>query len=377
MTDRSPLSLRRPTFSGQFPVLSDREIGPRIGGVRCQATLETESETGVRTLSAVSYIGDVISTDVTLRPYGGRDDLAGMATVINARVAEEGEGEHASVASLAEQYDHLQRCDPATDILMAVDDRGAIVGYARVMWDDVSEGYRAYYVAFEAISTIDGLGQHLLHWGIDRATAIAAAHDVPDQRIQAWANDGGPRESIVRASGFAPFQWSAFMVRPHLRDIPDRPLPSGLEIRPVDPSHLRAIWEADIEAFRDHPGYVEQTETDWERFLDEAAPGTDLWQIAWAGGTVAGQVRTYVNDGEAEQLGRRRAWTENISTPRNWRAKGVASALIAASLRQLAQLGFDEAALGVNLDNPTGALGVYERMGYELVMRQTVYSRSI
>ena len=320
----------------------------------------------------------VLSTsDVSVRAYGGRDDLAGFADVINARVAEEGEGEHATVTSLAEQYDHLQRCDPGTDIAVAEDASGAVVGYARVFWDDVSEGYRAYYIAFEALSAVEGLAGRMLDWGIGRATDIAGGHDHPDRRLETWANDGGSRQAQVTAAGFTPFSWSAFMVRPHLDDIPDRALPEGLTLRPAVSDELRAIWEADIEAFRDHPGYVEQGETDWERFIDEAAPGTDLWQVAWNGDAVAGQVRTYVNEGEAESLGRRRAWTENISTRRDWRAKGVASALIAASLRQLATLGFDEAALGVDLDNPTGALGVYERMGFAVVLRQTHYHRAL
>jgi ribosomal protein S18 acetylase RimI-like enzyme len=55
----------------------------------------------------------------------------------------------------------------------------------------------------------------------------------------------------------------------------------------------------------------------------------------------------------------------------------VASALIASSLRQLASLAFDEAALGVDLDNPTGALGVYQRLGYQVVLRMTEYRRPL
>jgi ribosomal protein S18 acetylase RimI-like enzyme len=31
----------------------------------------------------------------------------------------------------------------------------------------------------------------------------------------------------------------------------EAPLPEGVEIRPVEDEHLRAIWEADAEAFRD------------------------------------------------------------------------------------------------------------------------------
>jgi hypothetical protein len=51
-------------------------------------------------------------TGMRLRRHG-RGDLAGMAAVINARIAAEGEGEHTTVASLAEVYNNLTRCDPA------------------------------------------------------------------------------------------------------------------------------------------------------------------------------------------------------------------------------------------------------------------------
>jgi len=314
---------------------------------------------------------------VTFRPFRGHEDLPGMTDLINARVAEEGEGEHATVASLMENYDHLQNCDVATDMIVAEDESGRVVGYARTFWADVSEGYRGYYVGFEASPEFDGLGRDIVEWGVNRAEAVAGTHDHVDRRIVLWANETGTRAELVGALGYEAFAWSAYMVRPHLRDIPDAPLPDGLELRPVAEEHLRAIWEADIEAFRDHRGYVEQTEIDFERFLDEAKTGTDLWQIAWDGDTVGGQVRTHVNDGEAQQLGRRRAWTENISTRREWRGKGVASALIASSLRQLAGLGFDEAGLGVDLDNPTRALGVYERIGFKVVLRQIEYFKQL
>src|SRR5918995_4856686 len=87
---------------------------------------------------------------LTFRALRGREDYPGIAALINERVAEYGEGEHATATSVAERYDHLQRCDPATDVLMVDAPDGRLVAYARVFWDDVSEGYRAYYVVFEA-----------------------------------------------------------------------------------------------------------------------------------------------------------------------------------------------------------------------------------
>ena len=102
-----------------------------------------------------------------------------------------------------------------------------------------------------------------------------------------------------------------------------------------------------------------------------------MWQVAWAGDEVVGQVRTYANDGDREMFGRRRAWTEYISTARAWRKQGIATALICASLRQLADLGYEEAALGVDTENPSGALGLYESLGYVVVATDATMQRPI
>ncbi|MGH9117949.1 MAG: GNAT family N-acetyltransferase [Acidimicrobiales bacterium] len=105
--------------------------------------------------------------------------------------------------------------------------------------------------------------------------------------------------------------------------------------------------------------------------------GTELWQVAWAGEEVVGQVRTHANPGEAGRLGRRRGWTEDISTSRAWRRRGVASALICNSLRQLRELEFDEAGLGADTENLSGAFDLYASLGYRQVSLRAVYERPI
>ena len=297
-----------------------------------------------------------------------------MADVINARISAEGDGEHTTEASMAEQYDHLQRCDPITDIVVA-EDAGELVGYARTTWSDVRDGYREYWVVHEARDDVPVAHRLLFDWAVARATAIAADHDHPRRRLRAFAAVGGRRHELLTAAGFEPIGFSANMVRTDLEEVRELPLPPGLVVRPVGSDDLRVIWEADVEAFRDHPGFVEQDEEDWGRFLDEAAVGTDLWKVAWDGGAVVGQVRTRVQEGEAERIGRRRAWTEEISTRKDWRGRGVASALITASLRQLADLGFDEAALSADVESDAGSFRLYESLGYREVLRSAMLVR--
>lgn len=312
---------------------------------------------------------------VTLRAWR-HDDLAGMCDLINARVIAEGEGEPTTLEAITGMYDHLEHCDPATDIVVAVDADDRVVGYARTCWFDMVDGHRSYHVIFEGADGHPGCEGQLLDWSLSRGAEVAADHDHPDRRFDAMAADGSPRAAALGDRGFVPYAWSAMMVRPHLRDLPEAPLPAGLEMRPVAEDQLRTIWEADVEAFRDHRFEREQTDADWEIFRSVVGD-TSLWHVAWDAVGIAGQVRTYVIDDESERLGRRRAWTESISTRRDWRGRGVASAVIVSSLRQLAALGYDEAALGVDLDNPTGALGVYERLGYRVVKRYSAYHRPI
>ena len=146
------------------------------------------------------------------------------------------------------------------------------------------------------------------------------------------------------------------MVRPFVDDLPDHRLPEGLEIRPVRDEDLRAIWEADMEAFKDHWGYVEPTEDGFKRFLEFPFNDTSLWKIAWDDEGVAGQVKSFIDTAENEEHGRQRGWTEAISTARRWRRRGVAKALIVESIRELAGRGMTEVALGVHTENPNGRL---------------------
>ena len=302
------------------------------------------------------------------------DDLPAMVELINDRVLREGDGAFTTLNEMAGQYRNLQRCDPLTDIVVAADAEDRAIGYARTMWDDVAEGHRNYWLISEADPSVDGLDSDLLDWVERRAREVAAGHDAADRRLVGEAVVDGSRARRYEQRGFHAGMYDTLMIRPHLRDIPDRPLPAELQLRPVEESHLRAIWEADVDAFRDHRGYVEQTESDWNEFLEEVAEQDfSLWQVAWHDNRVVGQVRTFVVAEEIERTGRRRAWTEEISTDRAWRGRGVAASLICSSLRQLAGRGYEQAALGVDTENPNRALGLYASLGFEQARLSALY----
>lgn len=320
--------------------------------------------------------------DLTARPYRGPSDHAAMATMLNRWYRAIGTGEVATVEDLDHNYAHLENCDPSVDMVMVEDPDGRVVGYTRTDWWQVVDGERKYAV-FAKVDpdwADSGLPLAMLSAAERHNRQIASSHHVTCPKVlEGWAEDDHERvmvESYLEL-GFSAITHGAVMVRPHLDDIPDVSLPAGVEIRPVQESHLRAIWEADKEAFRDHWGYSEPSEEDWDRFLSFPHRDESLWKVAWADDVVVSQVRTFINDAENTELGQKRGWTEFISTHRDWRGRGIASALICESLQELKLRGMNDAALGVHVENPNGAFRLYESLGYKVVERSTTFQKRI
>ncbi|HMJ80862.1 MAG TPA: GNAT family N-acetyltransferase [Candidatus Dormibacteraeota bacterium] len=314
------------------------------------------------------------------------DDYAAMTEMANASRLAEGSTFITTVEEMANFYSHLTNCDLARDAF-AVEVEGRLAGYARTEWYDTYDGERIHEVVcfLEPARRRLGIGRAMLRTLEGRVRELAGeapageAAGSPPRFLQSQAEgkDVG-REVLLRSEGFEPVRYGFTMVRPDLEDQHDAPLPEGLEIREVRPEHLRAIWEADAEAFRDHWGMGPPTEADYQEFLtDPMTNDTTLWRIAWDGDQVAGQVRSFINEEENRLYGRERGWVESISVRRPWRHRGLARALIAASFPLLRARGMTEGALGVDTENLSGALRIYESMGFRAVSKETTFRKRV
>ena len=191
---------------------------------------------------------------VTFRPFLGASDYPHFARIITTCSRGEGSDRVETAEQIASGYDHLERCDPRHDLLVAEVD-GVPVGYSRVWWDQEVDGPLLYkHVCFiDPIAGGRGIGSSLFAWNEGRLLEIASAHDVPDKLFEVWANDrNAAAAALARDNGLEPVTYAAEMVRPSVEDLPEHALPDGLEIRPVREEDLRTIWEAEVEAFRDH-----------------------------------------------------------------------------------------------------------------------------
>jgi mycothiol synthase len=317
---------------------------------------------------------------VEFRAFRGRADYPELARIITAHSKGEGDDRVETAEGIASGYEHLENCDPARD-LVVVEIDGTAVGYTRVSWEQEADGPRLYrmFCFLDPAYMGRGIGTALVEWDLARLREIAAEHDdAPEKFFETWLNDGNvAAAALIREAGFEPITYSATMVRPTVDDLPDHRLPDGLEIRPVRDEDLRTIWEADVEAFRDHWGFSEPTEESYKRFLAYPYNDPTLWKIAWDDEGVAGQVKSYIDTAQNKELGIKRGWTENISTSRRWRRRGVAKALIVESIRELASRGMTQVALGVHTENPNGAFDLYAGLGYEVVSTWTTYRKPL
>jgi len=320
---------------------------------------------------------------LTFRHFRGPADYPRMAAAIAAS-AEADKVERVTTAEdLANSYAHLTNCDPDQDMIFA-EMNSEVIGYSRGWWREEVTGSRVYeFVGFLVPAwRRKGIGRAMLAWMENRLRTVAGGHPAERPKFfQAFVTqDEAGLAAMLAGKGYQPIRYEWDMVCPTLEDIADFPLPEGLELRPALSDHYRAIWDAAAEAFRDHWGYSEDTEEDYQAWLVEKTVfQPHLWQIAWdvATNQIAGQVRTFIDQPQNEKFNRKRGFTEFISVRRPWRRRGLARALIARSLEVQKQQGMNESALSVDTENLSGATRVYEACGFRVVKQSTIYRKPL
>lgn len=317
------------------------------------------------------------------RRFRDEADCARIADILNAAHRADGDEAVESVEEVANHYQHLVNCDLATDFLMIETDAGQAIGYSRVWWDQEDEGTRRYasLVQIKPDYRHRGLGRALLRWAEDRLRTIARTHPDDGPRVfQVWVQNLEVeigKVKLLESEGYTPVRFGFMMLRDLNAPIAIPPLPEGLEVRPVKPEQYRQVWNALDEAFRDHWGHRPGTEADFQMWVNWPLLNPSLWQVAFAGDEVAGMVLNFIADEDNAAFGFKRGWADPICVRRPWRRQGLARALIMRSLQLLKEQGMTEAALGVDSQNPNGALQLYESCGFKPVKRSATYRKEL
>lgn len=306
-------------------------------------------------------------------------DAAALAELQNSVFIDEIGLPYTSVAEMVRALT-FDKIDPPQDVII-IHEGDRMVGSSLVHTEDPFE--RISIDGFVRPSdTGRGIGTCLMTWAEERARQLAMQHPThdPPPLVQHWAADPSPlSRAFLEAHDFGLERWFHHMEIDLGQPAADPsrlwPLPPSISIRPIELIEVTAVWEASNEAFRDHWGHVEVTEEQFRHFMVEREDfDASLWFVAVTDdGTVAGDCLCFIND----QMGELRGLVDDVAVRRPWRGKGVASQLLAISLDALRERGIQRGQLFVDSENPTGALGVYERAGMYVARSFSNYAKPL
>lgn len=279
---------------------------------------------------------------------------------------------------LAPWYRASAAFDPGRDAL-AAQLEGQIVAFARTRWFDgeVARVHESLCVVHPEVRR-RGIGRALAR-AIERRVREQAAVDGAGRRrllaTKVAKADLGAHP-LLESEGFRPVLHFDDTVLADLDRLDEpAPLPEGLVLMPVEPAHLRAIWDANIDAYRDAPGEDDWSDEAFARFVEDDRTDARHWQVAWDGHRVAALVMTWIDEEENRVNGYQRGWLWSVAVRPEWRGRGVARSLMLRSLAALRGAGMTSAGLDVIAENPTGAPQLYRSLGFAVTGTRIAYQK--
>lgn len=317
---------------------------------------------------------------LTFRPYAGDADvpaMVGLRQMVNKAF---GVPEILSVEQELHVLRNQTHVDPGLDFINAyIDDR--LVATSSIEWADTTEGERHYFSRgwVHPDQLRRGIGTAMLTRNEARLRQIAESHRHDrSPLLVTWieeADVGG--RALFESHGYEQVRIYRHMVRPDMDEIDVGVLPDGIEIRPISHGSLPRLWDAMMEAFRDHFGAEDDSPAAYRRWAEDPSLDLDLFAVAFDGDEIAAGVLGYIEAEENDLFGYRRGWADPVFTRRPWRRQGLAHALVGRCLLRLREHGMTSAQLDVDTENPNDASTLYQRHRFELERASTEWHRRL
>lgn len=253
------------------------------------------------------------------------------------------------------------------EVLLAEDESGTAVGYGdRYRQDERDRSWLD-------VRTLDGHADAgaLLLVELERRSLP----DVdPGAKAMTWvAGVDDEMRGVVEAAGYDQIR-SSFRMTIDLGDL-DRPeWPDGIAVPPYGAADEQVVHAAQQEAFRDHWEHREEPFGEWREWMVES-PSFDptLWFVARDGDEIAGISLCRISPSGDERHG----FCSVLAVRRPWRRRGLGLALLLASFVEMERRGMTRASLGVDAENLTGAVALYERAGMRVERRADCWQKEL
>jgi mycothiol synthase len=308
----------------------------------------------------------VLPAGLITRPLTA-DDVADAAALLESAEEIDDTGEHWSADDLTEWWVN-PLFDLAQDSVAVRTSDGEFVAWATALaLPTFRDAFRITLEARVHPAWRDrGIGRALLAWQLARGREVhAARHPGSPAVLTVEAYTSMPSlERLAHRAGLTQERWYFVMERP-LTDLPDVRAVEGVELVPFTWDRDDEIRRAHNAAFAEHHGSAERDEVTWRTlFTGPRAFRPDLSALALADGAVVAYVLGYVFEADTAANGYEEVGLGQIGVLPAARGRGLAKAIIAAVLRAAAEQGCRSAGLQVDSENVTGALGLYEGLGF-------------
>jgi ribosomal protein S18 acetylase RimI-like enzyme len=158
-----------------------------------------------------------------------------------------------------------------------------------------------------------------------------------------------------------------------------QPVP-GLQLRQwrVGVDDEAVGWMLD-EAFRDHWGYTAIHIDDWLQHVRSGFVSAEHSVLAWdaASDRIVGACVNVCDERMFKRRGRRELYVADLAVSREYRKRGMATALLTWTLHRADHLGMQSVGLDADAENTTGAVRIYTRLGFEIMGKMRIYRREL
>jgi mycothiol synthase len=304
----------------------------------------------------------------TLRHTTPDDVRAAQAMLDEIEGAEMGEPRHSPLDIAADCQGRGRRLERDTWVVLAPNGNHAAFAF----WGDAAQGEAEPFVHPRHRGL--GLGDVLLEMIEERAAGLAACAALGVRpRLHVFCGESKTRRrQWLLGHGYRVVREGCLM-RLDLNDDPPppAPLPTGIELREFAPGRDdEAVHAASEEAFAEHFLHRSSALEEW-RTQVFGRQGFDpaLWLVAWDGDEVAGESLAYKDGDEG--------YVDSVSVRPAWRGRGLGLALLTSLIVVAHERGMRKIRLGVDAQNPTGALALYNKAGMHIERREETYAKDL
>lgn len=200
------------------------------------------------------------------------------------------------------------------------------------------------------------------HWDVFFNWAEERARAAGVSQVRSYFVAGHELERVVQARGYRYWR-SSFTMEIELRE---RPPAVDLDVRTYGDQDGEPLREHLNQAFSQDPFFSHVSQSNFrEFFLKSRGFDPELWFLVWDGDELVGSSLTFPERFGDRGLG----WVANLAVRSSHRRRGLGEGLLRHSFRALYDRGLRRVGLGVDAENPTGALRLYERAGMRPILR--------